>query len=107
MALDYLLLDRGRVAVTLDELNAAVANSTGKTKAEAGKVVSAVLGSIQDALKSKDDGKVSITGFGVFEVVARPERTGRNPQTGKEIKIAASRAIKFKPGKNLRDAVND
>jgi DNA-binding protein HU-beta len=91
--------------MTLDELNAAVAQATEKSKAEAAKAVKAVLEAIEQAL-SKDDGKVSIAGFGVFEVVSRPERTGRNPQTGKEIKIAASRAVKFKPGKNLRDAVN-
>ena len=50
--------------------------------------------------------KVSIAGFGVFEVSARPEREGRNPQTGKAIKIAASKNVKFKPGKGMRDAVN-
>jgi len=92
--------------MTLDDLNMAVANATGKSKAEAAKAVHAVLHAIEGALSSKDDGKVSIAGFGVFEVVARPERMGRNPQTGQEIKIAASRAIKFKPGKGLRDAVS-
>jgi DNA-binding protein HU-beta len=49
--------------------------------------------------------KVAITGFGVFEVVARAERMGRNPQTGEPIRIAAGRAVRFKPGKNLREAV--
>ena len=90
--------------MTLDDLNAAVAEATGMSKANAGAAVKAVLDSIQGALKSQD--KVSITGFGVFEVNHRPERDGRNPQTGKQIKIAASNNIKFKPGKNLRDAVN-
>ncbi|MFL5335698.1 MAG: HU family DNA-binding protein [Geminicoccaceae bacterium] len=89
---------------TLDELNSAVATATSKPKSEASKAVAAVLHAIQDAL-SKDE-KVSIAGFGVFEVAARPEREGRNPQTGKTIKIAASKAVKFKPGKGLRDAVN-
>lgn len=89
---------------TLDELNSAVATATGKPKSEASKAVAAVLHAIQDAL-SKDQ-KVSIAGFGVFEVVARPEREGRNPQTGKTIKIAASKNVKFKPGKGMRDAVN-
>jgi DNA-binding protein HU-beta len=92
--------------MTLDDLNASVAAATGKTKADAAKAVHAMLQAIQDALGSKDDGKVSITGFGVFEIVERPERMGRNPQTGQEIKIAASRSIKFKPGKGLRDAIN-
>jgi DNA-binding protein HU-beta len=90
--------------MTLDELNQAVAEATGGTKASAAKSVQAVLASIQDALAKKD--KVSIAGFGVFETVDRPARDGRNPQTGETIKIAASTAVKFKPGKTLRDAVN-
>ena len=91
--------------MTLDELNSEVATATGKTKAEAAKATAAFLNGIQEALKTGGD-KVSITGFGVFETVERPEREGRNPQTGASIKIAASRAVKFKPGKNLKDAVN-
>lgn len=90
--------------MTLDELNASVANATGMKKTEAAKAVGAVLQSIQDSLKGGD--KVSIAGFGVFEIVERPEREGRNPQTGESIKIAASKAVKFKPGKGLRDTVN-
>jgi DNA-binding protein HU-beta len=90
--------------MTLDELNSAVASSMKASKGEAAKAVSAVLHGIQDALSKGQ--KVSITGFGVFEVADRPEREGRNPQTGKSIKIAASKAVKFKPGKGLRDAVN-
>ena len=81
-----------------------MAAETGKTKAEAAKSVQAVLSSIQGALAKGD--KVSLTGFGIFEVTHRPEREGRNPQTGQSIKIAASNAIKFKAGKQLRDAVN-
>lgn len=91
--------------MTLDDLNAAVAGELGSSKAEAAKAVHAVLEGIQGALKKGD--KVSIAGFGVFEVSHRPERQGRNPQTGKTITIAASNAVKFKPGKGLRDAVND
>jgi nucleoid DNA-binding protein len=90
--------------MTLDELNSAVATATGKPKGDAAKAVTAVLHGIQDALSKGD--KVSIAGFGVFEVAERPEREGRNPQTGKSITIAASKAVKFKPGKGLRDAVN-
>ena len=90
--------------MTLDELNSAVASSMKASKGEAAKAVSAVLHGIQDALRKGQ--KVSITGFGVFEVADRPEREGRNPQTGKSIKIAASKNVKFKPGKGLRDAVN-
>ena len=91
--------------MTLDELNSSVATSTGMKKTDASKAVSAVLHGIQDALKK--GGKVAIAGFGTFEVVDRPERDGRNPQTGETIKIAASRAVKFKPGKGLRDSLND
>jgi len=91
--------------MTLDDLNQAVAEATGGTKAGAAKSVQAVLTSIQDSLAKKE--KVSIAGFGVFETVHRPARDGRNPQTGQTIKIAASNAVKFKPGKSLRDAVND
>jgi DNA-binding protein HU-beta len=90
--------------MTLDELNAAVATETGMKKTEASKAVTAVLHGIQNALKK--NGKVAIAGFGTFEVVDRPEREGRNPQTGQAIKIAASKAVKFKPGKGLRDAIN-
>jgi DNA-binding protein HU-beta len=90
--------------MTLDELNSAVATATGKPKSEASKAVAAVLHGIQDALKKGQ--KVSIAGFGVFEIAHRPARDGRNPQTGKTIKIAASNAVKFKPGKGLREAVN-
>ena len=90
--------------MTLDDLNSAVATSTGMKKSEASKAVSAVVHGIQDALKKGD--RVSITGFGTFEIVDRPEREGRNPQTGQNIKIAASKAVKFKPGKGLKDAVN-
>jgi DNA-binding protein HU-beta len=90
--------------MTLDDLSSAVATATGMKKNEASKAVSAVMHGIQDALKRGD--KVSITGFGTFEIVDRPEREGRNPQTGQNIKIAASRAVKFKPGKGLKDAVN-
>ena len=50
--------------------------------------------------------KIQLVGFGTFEVASRPARTGRNPMTGKEIKIAASKTPKFKAGKALKDAVN-
>lgn len=90
--------------MTLDDLSSSVATATGMKKTEAAKAVSAVLGGIQDALSKGE--KVSITGFGVFEVSERPEREGRNPQTGASIKIAASKAVKFKPGKGMKDAIN-
>ena len=89
--------------MTLDELTSAVAEKSGMTKADATKAVRSVLDCVQAALKSGD--KVTITGFGSFEVVQRAAREGRNPQTGKTIKIAASKAVRFKPGKGLKDAV--
>jgi DNA-binding protein HU-beta len=89
--------------MTLDELTSAVAEKAGITKADSTKAVRAILDSIQAALKSGD--KVTITGFGSFEVVERAAREGRNPQTGKTIKIEASKAVRFKPGKGLKDSV--
>ncbi len=90
--------------MTLDELNKEVADATGMTKASASKAVHAVLASIQKALAKGQ--KVSIAGFGVFEVTHRPARKGRNPRTGETITIPAANAVRFKPGKGLREAVN-
>jgi nucleoid DNA-binding protein len=74
------------------------------TKKEAQAAVDCVLESISQALK-KDD-VVTLVGFGTFKVVKRKARIGRNPQTGAEIKINASKAPKFVAGKALKDAVN-
>jgi nucleoid DNA-binding protein len=74
------------------------------TKKEAQAAVDCVLDSISQALK-KDD-VVTLVGFGTFKVVKRKARIGRNPQTGAEIKISASKAPKFVEGKALKDAVN-
>ncbi len=82
----------------------AVAAAAGITKAEAAKVVAATIEVISKSLKKGNP--VQITGFGTFDVVKRAARTGRNPATGKEIKIAASKAPRFKAGKLLKDAVN-
>ena len=73
-------------------------------KAQATDALNAVLGSISGALKSGD--KVTLIGFGTFSVNRREARTGRNPQTGKAIKIAAKNVVKFKPGKDLSESVN-
>ena len=81
----------------------AVAKTAGITKAEATKVVAATIEVITKALKKGN--AVQLTGFGTFEVVKRAARKGRNPATGKEIKIAASKAPKFKAGKVLKDSV--
>ena len=83
------------------ELVENVAKKTGLTKKDATAAVEAVFGSIQDDLKKGD--KVQL--IGSFEVRNRAARKGRNPQTGKEIEIAASKVPAFKPGKALKDAV--
>ena len=87
------------------ELVANVAEKAGLTKKDAEKAVGAVFESIEEALVEGD--KIQLIGFGTFEVKDRAARTGRNPQTGKEIKIAASRNPVFKAGKALKDAVNN
>ena len=81
----------------------AVAKAAGITKAEATKVVAASIDVITKSLKKGN--AVQITGFGTFDVIKRAARKGRNPATGKEMKIAASKAPKFKAGKVLKDAV--
>lgn len=86
------------------ELVAAVAESTGLTKKTADEAVKATFDAITDALTKGD--KVQLIGFGTFETRERAARTGKNPQTGKEIKIAACTAPAFKAGKALKDAVN-
>lgn len=86
------------------ELVASVAEKAGITKKDAEKVINAVFNSIEEALASND--KVQIIGFGTFEVKTREERKGRNPQTGKEITIPASKSPVFKAGKGLKDVVN-
>lgn len=87
------------------ELVANVAEKAGLTKKDAEKALGAVIESVEEALVEGD--KVQLIGFGTFEVKDRAARTGRNPQTGKEIKIAASRNPVFKAGKALKDAVNN
>ena len=86
------------------DLIAAVAAKSEMSKKDAEKAVSAMLGVIEDALKA--DEKVSLVGFGTFEVKSRAARRGHNPLTGAEIDIAASKAPSFKAGKALKDALN-
>lgn len=82
----------------------AVAREAGMTQAAADKVVTAVLDAIGAELAKGE--KVSFPGFGTFEVRERAARTGRNPQTGAEIQIAASKAPAFKAGSKLKDRVS-
>ena len=86
------------------ELISAVAEQAAVSKKEAEKVVSAVIASITNALADGD--KVQLVGFGPFEVRARDARKGKNPRTGAEIKIPASKVPAFKAGKALKDVVN-
>jgi DNA-binding protein HU-beta len=86
------------------ELIAKVADKADVSKAQAEKLLNATLSSINEGLTS--DGNLTLVGFGTFSVVKRAARKGRNPQTGKAIKIPAKSVVKFKPGKNLKDAVN-
>lgn len=86
------------------ELIAKMAEKSGLTKKDAEKAVNAFFASVEEALVKKD--KVQIIGFGTFEVKERAARKGRNPQTGKEIDIPASKNPVFKAGKALKDAVN-
>lgn len=81
------------------ELIDAVAAKAGLSKVDAKKALDAVLGSITEAVKSGD--KVALVGFGTFSVSERAARTGRNPQTGATIEIAAKKSVKFKAGAGL------
>ncbi|WP_409346598.1 HU family DNA-binding protein [Paenibacillus sp. MBLB4367] len=85
------------------ELINKVAEISDISKKDATKAVEAVFEAISDALQSGD--KVQLVGFGNFEVRERSARKGRNPQTGQEIEIAASKVPSFKPGKALRDVI--
>lgn len=86
------------------ELITEVANLAGLTKNDAGKAINALVTAVQEALKNND--KVSLVGFGSWEVKHKEERKGVNPKTGEEITIAASNSIKFKAGKEFKTAVN-
>ncbi|MBQ0042519.1 MAG: HU family DNA-binding protein [Lachnospiraceae bacterium] len=86
------------------ELVAAMAENAGLTKKDAEAALKAFTDVVTAELKKGE--KIALVGFGTFEVSTRAAREGRNPQTGKSMKIAASKAPKFKAGKALKDAVN-
>ena len=86
------------------ELVAAMVKESGLTKKDAEVAVKSFTDVVAKELKK--GGKVQLVGFGTFEVSKRAAREGRNPQTGKTMKIAASKAPKFKAGKALKDLVN-
>lgn len=86
------------------ELVAVVADYAQITQSQAAAAVNAVIESVTTELKN--GGEVTLVGFGTFNVKERAARTGRNPQTGKPIEIAAAKIPSFRPGKSLKDAVN-
>nr|WP_180323097.1 HU family DNA-binding protein [Marinobacter adhaerens] len=90
-------------SVNKSELIDEIAESADISKAAAGRALDAMTSSITGALKKGD--QVTLIGFGTFSVKDRAARTGRNPQTGEEIQIAASKVPGFKAGKALKDAV--
>ncbi len=89
--------------MTKAELIASIGKEAKISKTSAEKALNAFASSVTKALKKGD--KLTLTGFGTFSVAKRRARTGRNPQTGKEIKIPATRVAKFKAGNLLKSAV--
>ena len=87
------------------ELVAAMADAAGLSKKDAEKALKAFTEVVAETLKKGD--KIQLVGFGTFEVAERAAREGRNPQTGETMKIAASKAPKFKAGKALKDDINN
>ena len=86
------------------ELVAAMAEKAELSKKDAEKALKAFTETVAEELKKGE--KIQLVGFGTFEVSERPEREGRNPRTGETMKIAASKAPKFKAGKALKDMIN-
>ena len=89
---------------TKAEFLKAVSDKTSMTQADLGKALGGILGTIEDILAKGES--VAFVGFGKFSVADRAARDGRNPKTGEVLKIPASKASKFSPGKELKDAVN-
>ncbi|MBT3217633.1 MAG: HU family DNA-binding protein [Proteobacteria bacterium] len=94
----------GAKSVTKAELVATISREASLSKVDAAKALGAVTGSIQRALV--DGRKVTLVGFGTFSVSHRAARMGRDPQTKQPISIPASKGVKFKPGKAMKEAVN-
>ncbi len=89
--------------MTKAELIANVAADAKIKKADAEKAINSLIKSVSKTLKS--DGRLALAGFGTFVVSSRKAREGRNPQTGKPIKIPATKVVKFKPGTQLKELV--
>ena len=90
--------------MTKAELIDKMAGDAGISKTEATKALNSFIDGVTKTLKKKD-GKITLTGFGTFSKSQRKARKGRNPRTGEAIKIKASKTVKFKAGKKLKDAV--
>ncbi len=86
------------------EITAVVSEKAGLSKGQAAAAVDAFLEAVKECLQKGE--KVSLIGFGTFQVVMREARMGRNPKTGEQIQIPAKKQVKFKPGKDLSDSVN-
>jgi DNA-binding protein HU-beta len=95
---------RGDEIVNKTQLVDKIAESADISKASAGRALDAFIDAVSGTLKDGD--QVALVGFGTFSVRDRAARTGRNPQTGEEIQIAAAKVPGFKPGKALKDSVN-
>ncbi len=89
--------------MTKAELIAQVAGEAQVRKVDAEKAINSLIRIVTDALKK--DSRLALAGFGTFQVAQRKAREGRNPQTGKPIKIPATRVVKFKPGKQLKESI--
>ncbi|WP_369406194.1 HU family DNA-binding protein [Pelagibaculum spongiae] len=98
-------MQQGEITLKKPELIAAVADQAELSKAQAAKAVNAIVETITQAVSKGED--VSLIGFGSFQLRKRAARNGHNPQTGKSIKIPASKSVAFKAGKSLREAVNN
>jgi DNA-binding protein HU-beta len=89
--------------MTKGELISQIAAEGQVKKADVEKTLNAFIKTITDILRNQ--GRVSLAGFGTFTVTDRKEREGRNPQTGEPIKIDATKVVKFKPGKSLKETI--
>ncbi|UCP00978.1 HU family DNA-binding protein [Metapseudomonas lalkuanensis] len=92
------------MALTKDQLISDIAEATDTTKAAVRAVLEQLSEIVSDSLENSDE--ITLPGIGKLKVGDRPARTGRNPQTGKTIEIAAKKVVKFVPAKALTDAVN-
>jgi DNA-binding protein HU-beta len=96
-------LKKGGIEMTKADLIDKIATVAGLTKADAGRALDATLDAVKVTLKKGQ--KVTLVGFGTFSVSKRKARKGRNPRTGQEIKIAATKVPKFTAGKTLKDFI--